>query len=132
MSKIKASPLRMKEQGLIKVIFDNKETNESMASLVHDEVHVAKAGFDGAATTFVLPKGANVARWCSPRRGDPAIRRTEPSGTTSSFTADASRSAMCVEVVWVARREHKPLTPSLRTSSFWTPTSGEITNRERF
>ena len=59
MDKIKSSPLRMKEQGLLKLIFDVKDTNESMASL-HGEVHVAKAGFDGAATTFVLPKTANA------------------------------------------------------------------------
>ena len=51
--------MRMKEQGLLKVIFDVKETNESMASL-HGEVHFAKAGFDGAATTFVIPKTANA------------------------------------------------------------------------
>ena len=39
MDKIKSSPLRMKEQGLVKVIFDNKDTDESM----HDGI-VARGG----------------------------------------------------------------------------------------
>ena len=48
MDKVKASPLRMKEQGLIKVIFDCKDTSEIM-TVLHDEMHVIKAGFEGAA-----------------------------------------------------------------------------------
>ena len=38
MDKIKSSPLRMKEQGLIKVIFDCKDTSEIM-TVLHDEMH---------------------------------------------------------------------------------------------
>ena len=49
MDKVKSSPLRMKEQGLIKIILDSKDAGETMAPL-RDDVHVAKAGFDGAAT----------------------------------------------------------------------------------
>ena len=59
MDKTKSSPLRMKEQGLVKVILDCKDSNDAMATL-RDDVHVAKAGFEGAATVFVLPKTANA------------------------------------------------------------------------